>query len=78
MACGGGEEEAQAEGDEGEEEGEEDGEEEDDDELTEEEHKKSIKKIIEPVGEKKIEIDESLFNLEDLAEIRDELDDLEI
>lgn len=56
-----------------------DGEEEDEDddeELTEEDHKNSLKKLIEPNG--KIEIDESLFNLDDLADLQDEIEDLDI
>ncbi len=64
-----------------------------DDDLTEEQHKESLKKIINdhPKSNKKddkklltepqntkIEIDESLFNMDDLAEIEDELEDLNI
>ena len=69
-------------------------EEEENDDLTEEEHKKSIQKIINDNAKPdksadknllksvqkngKIEIDESLFNLDDLADIEDELEDLDI
>jgi len=69
-------------------------EDEENDDLTEEEHKKSMQNIIKgnvkldkssdknPLKSAqkngKIEIDESLFNLDDLADIEDELEDLDI
>jgi len=73
------------------EDGEENAEEQDED-LTEEEHKNSLRKILNdktnsnPKDKKlqtnnnsnKIEIDESLFNLEDLEDIEDELEQLDI
>lgn len=82
------EEEGQEEGGE-----ENEGGEECDDDLTEEEHKNSIRKILNdktnsdtkdtksPLLTKpdsKVEIDESLFNLEDLADIQDELEELDL
>ena len=87
MACGG--EDAQVEGENqlDNESGEEEEDDEDDDEQTEEDHKNSLKKLIEPnttkassngVAKSKIEIDESLFNLDDLADIQDELEELDI
>ena len=60
----------------GEEEGEEEGEE--DEEENEEEDKKNLKKLLTNGTASNIEIDESLFNADDLDEIRDELEDLDI
>ncbi len=55
-------------------------EEEDDDDQTEEDHINSLKKLVKDsaplVNGSKLEIDESLFNLEDLGDIEDELEEL--
>lgn len=52
-------------------------EEEDEDEVDEEEDKKNLKKMLDTNG-KNVEIDESLFNVDDLQDLDEELEKLEV
>lgn len=76
MACGGGVEveDLDSQEDEGEEEEGDEGDDEED--QNEEEDKNNLKKMLN--GKKKVEIDESLFNIDDLQDLDEELEKLEI